>query len=39
MGGREDGGREGCVPGFQVKRYQVPHDGPFQKGQVLLKGQ
>lgn len=39
VGGREDGGHEGCVPGFQVKHYQVPHDGSFQKGQVLLQGQ
>lgn len=37
--GQEDGGHEGCVPGFQVKHYQVPHEGPFQKGQALLKGQ
>lgn len=39
VGGHEDGGREGCVPGFQVKHYQVPQDGPFQKGQVLIQGQ
>lgn len=37
--GQEDGGHGGCVPGFQVKHYKVPHNGAFQKGQVLLQGQ
>lgn len=37
--GQEDGGHGGCVPGFQVKHYQVPYNGAFQKGQVLLQGQ
>ncbi|XP_076588924.1 cadherin-13 [Chaetodon auriga] len=37
VGGQEDGGHEGCVPGFQVKHYQVVHSGPFQKGQVLIQ--
>lgn len=36
VGGQEDGGNEGCVPGFQVKKYQVAYRGPFQKGQPLL---
>ncbi|XP_069018997.1 cadherin-13 [Embiotoca jacksoni] len=37
VGGQEDGGREGCVPGFQVKNYQVAYSGPFQKGQPLMQ--
>ncbi|XP_028263750.1 cadherin-13 [Parambassis ranga] len=37
VGGQEDGGREGCVPGFQVKNYQVAYHGPFQKGQALIQ--
>ncbi|XP_047452590.1 cadherin-13 [Mugil cephalus] len=37
VGGQEDGGHEGCVPGFQVKSYQVAYSGPFQKGQSLLQ--
>uniref|UniRef100_A0A3Q0R1K9 Cadherin-13 n=1 Tax=Amphilophus citrinellus TaxID=61819 RepID=A0A3Q0R1K9_AMPCI len=37
VGGQEDGGNEGCVPGFQVKKYQVAYRGPFQKGQPLLQ--
>uniref|UniRef100_UPI003AAB2B80 cadherin-2-like n=1 Tax=Centroberyx gerrardi TaxID=166262 RepID=UPI003AAB2B80 len=36
-GGQEDGGQEGCVPGFQVKHYQVEYSGPFQKGQPLTQ--
>lgn len=39
VGGQGDGGNEGCVPGFQVKKYQVMYRGPFQKGQRLLQGQ
>lgn len=39
VGGQGDGGHEGCVPGFQVKKYQVMYRGPFQKGQRLLQGQ
>lgn len=37
VGGQEDGGHEGCVPGFQVKNYQVAYSGPFQKGQPLMQ--
>ncbi|XP_040894291.1 cadherin-13 isoform X2 [Toxotes jaculatrix] len=37
VGGQEDGGHEGCVPGFQVKHYQVAYSGPFQKGQPLIQ--
>ncbi|KAM9351937.1 cadherin-13 [Symphorus nematophorus] len=37
VGGKEDGGHEGCVPGFQVKHYQVAYSGPFQKGQPLVQ--
>uniref|UniRef100_UPI0037E882AF cadherin-13 n=1 Tax=Semicossyphus pulcher TaxID=241346 RepID=UPI0037E882AF len=37
VGGQEDGGHEGCVPGFQVKHYQVAFSGTFQKGQALLQ--
>ncbi|XP_013127976.1 cadherin-13 isoform X1 [Oreochromis niloticus] len=37
VGGQGDGGHEGCVPGFQVKKYQVMYRGPFQKGQRLLQ--
>ncbi|XP_074488006.1 cadherin-13 [Sebastes fasciatus] len=37
VGGQEDGGHEGCVPGFQVKHYQVAYSGAFQKGQALLQ--
>ncbi|CAJ1057230.1 cadherin-13 [Xyrichtys novacula] len=37
VGGQEDGDHEGCVPGFQVKNYQVAYSGPFQKGQALLQ--
>jgi len=39
VGGREDGGHEGCAPGFQVKHYQVEFSGAFQKGQALIQGQ
>lgn len=39
VGGQERGGNEGCVPGFQVKKYQVAYRGPFEKGQPLLQGQ
>uniref|UniRef100_A0AAV2KZ61 Cadherin domain-containing protein n=1 Tax=Knipowitschia caucasica TaxID=637954 RepID=A0AAV2KZ61_KNICA len=35
--GQEDGGHDGCVPGFQLKHYQVVHSGPFRKGQSLLQ--
>ncbi|KAK7891136.1 hypothetical protein WMY93_023099 [Mugilogobius chulae] len=37
VGGQEDGGHEDCVPGFQVKHYQVVYSGPFRKGQSLLQ--
>ncbi|XP_027128789.1 cadherin-13 [Larimichthys crocea] len=37
VGGQEDGAHEGCIPGFQVKRYQVAYSGPFQKGQALIQ--
>uniref|UniRef100_A0A4W6DCC0 Cadherin-13 n=1 Tax=Lates calcarifer TaxID=8187 RepID=A0A4W6DCC0_LATCA len=37
VGGQEDGGHEGCVPGFQVKHYQVVYSGPFRKGQPLTQ--
>ncbi|KAI4825064.1 hypothetical protein KUCAC02_020763, partial [Chaenocephalus aceratus] len=37
VGGQEDGGHEGCVPGFQVKHYQVAYSGAFQKGQALIQ--
>ncbi|KAM4618194.1 cadherin-13 [Polymixia lowei] len=37
VGGQEDGGQDGCVPGFQVKRYEVEYSGPFQKGQPLTQ--
>ncbi|XP_029290376.1 cadherin-13 [Cottoperca gobio] len=37
VGGQEDGGHEGCVPGFQVKHYQVAFSGAFQKGQALIQ--
>uniref|UniRef100_A0A3Q3VL97 Cadherin-13 n=1 Tax=Mola mola TaxID=94237 RepID=A0A3Q3VL97_MOLML len=33
----KDRGHEACVPGFQVKHYQVPYNGPFQEGQALLQ--
>ncbi|KAM4733919.1 cadherin-13 [Anableps anableps] len=36
-GGRADGGHDGCVPGFQVKSYQLVCSGPLQKGQPLLQ--
>lgn len=39
VGGQEEGSLDGCVPGFQVKRYQLPDSGPFQMGQALLQGQ
>lgn len=39
VGGQEDGSLDGCVPGFQVKHYHLPYNGPFQKGQALLQGQ
>ncbi|XP_034032906.1 LOW QUALITY PROTEIN: cadherin-13 [Thalassophryne amazonica] len=35
--GQEDGRHEGCVPGFQIKHYQLAHSGPFHKGQPLLR--
>ncbi|XP_039665457.1 cadherin-13 isoform X4 [Perca fluviatilis] len=37
VGGQEDGGHEGCVPGFQVKHYQVAYSEAFQKGQALIQ--
>ncbi|XP_054475510.1 cadherin-13 [Anoplopoma fimbria] len=37
VGGQEDGGHEGCAPGFQVKQYQVAFSGAFQKGQALIQ--
>lgn len=37
IGGQEDGGYECCVPGFQVKNYQVAYTGPFKKGQPLMQ--
>ncbi|KAM6926188.1 cadherin-13 [Lycodopsis pacificus] len=37
VGGQEDGGHEGCAPGFQVKHYQVAFSGAFQKGQALIQ--
>nr|XP_019935026.1 PREDICTED: cadherin-13 isoform X1 [Paralichthys olivaceus] len=37
VGGQKDGGHEGCVPGFQVKQYQVAFSGPFRKGQPLIQ--
>uniref|UniRef100_A0A3Q1INQ4 Cadherin-13 n=1 Tax=Anabas testudineus TaxID=64144 RepID=A0A3Q1INQ4_ANATE len=37
VGGQEDGGHEGCVPGFQVKHYRVEYSGPFQKDQPLTR--
>ncbi|KAM9815116.1 cadherin-13 isoform 1-T1 [Syngnathus typhle] len=36
-GGREQGHHEDCVPGFQVKQYQVAYRQTFQKGLPLLK--
>lgn len=39
VGGQEDGGHDVCLPGFQVKNYQLVHSGPFQKDQALLQGQ
>nr|XP_040024487.1 cadherin-13-like isoform X1 [Gasterosteus aculeatus aculeatus] len=37
VGGQEDGGHEGCSPGFQVKHYQLAFTGSFQKGQALIQ--
>ncbi|KAM9854303.1 cadherin-13 [Aulostomus maculatus] len=37
VGGQQDGHHGSCVPGFQVKQYQVAYSGPFQKGQPLLQ--
>ncbi|XP_029010371.1 cadherin-13 [Betta splendens] len=37
VGGQEDGSHGGCVPGFQVKHYQVTYSGPFQKDQPLVR--
>ncbi|XP_075325478.1 cadherin-13 [Odontesthes bonariensis] len=37
VGGQEVSGYEGCVPGFQVKDYQVVYHGPFKKGQPLTQ--
>lgn len=37
VGGQEDGGHQSCVPGFQVKHYQVAYNGAFQKGQALIQ--
>ncbi|KAF3689104.1 Cadherin-13 Precursor [Channa argus] len=37
VGGQEDGRHEGCVPGFQVKHYQVTYSRPFQKDQQLVQ--
>ncbi|XP_020494790.1 cadherin-13 [Labrus bergylta] len=37
VGGQKEVGPEGCVPGFEVKHYQVEYSGPFQKGQSLLR--
>lgn len=39
VSGQEDEGHGGCVPGFQVKHYQVAYIGPFQKGQPVIQGQ
>lgn len=36
VGGQEEG-EEVCVPGFQVKEYQVEYSGGFQKGQPLTQ--
>ncbi|KAM6937390.1 cadherin-13 [Xenentodon cancila] len=35
--GQEDRSHDGCVPGFQVRTYQVVYSGPFQKGQPLTR--
>lgn len=37
VGGQEDGGHKGCVPGFQVKNYRVGYSGPIQRGRPLLQ--
>ncbi|XP_037539093.1 cadherin-13 [Nematolebias whitei] len=37
VGGHEDGGHDACLPGFQVKNYQLVYSGPFQKDQALLQ--
>ncbi|KAM7396369.1 hypothetical protein PAMP_019414 [Pampus punctatissimus] len=37
IGCQQDGRQEACVPGFQVKQYQVAYSGPFQKGQPLIQ--
>ncbi|XP_068613294.1 cadherin-13-like [Brachionichthys hirsutus] len=37
VGCQDDGAHEACVPGFQVKHYQVAYSGPVQEGQVLLQ--
>ncbi|XP_024912082.1 cadherin-13 [Cynoglossus semilaevis] len=37
VSGQEDEGHGGCVPGFQVKHYQVAYIGPFQKGQPVIQ--
>lgn len=39
INGQRDGNREECLPGFQLKKYQVIYTGPFQKGQPLVKVQ
>ncbi|XP_031420773.1 cadherin-13 [Clupea harengus] len=35
--GAEEAGPGECVPGFQVKKYQVEYNGGFQKDQPLLQ--
>ncbi|KAM9753123.1 cadherin-13 [Menidia menidia] len=37
VGSQEVSGYEGCVPGFQVKNYQVVYNGPFKKSQPLTQ--
>uniref|UniRef100_A0A3Q2CSI9 Cadherin-13 n=1 Tax=Cyprinodon variegatus TaxID=28743 RepID=A0A3Q2CSI9_CYPVA len=32
-----EGAHAGCVPGFQVKNYQLVYAGPFRKGHPLLR--
>ncbi|XP_024137460.1 cadherin-13 [Oryzias melastigma] len=35
--GQEEGGQQACVPGFQVKNYQVAYKGAFLKDQPLIQ--
>ncbi|XP_054631655.1 cadherin-13 [Dunckerocampus dactyliophorus] len=37
VGCQQEGHHEGCVPGFQVKQYQVAYRRTFQKGLPLLQ--